>query len=57
MWKEFCDWWISNGTYTSIRNIAELFYFIVLTGVIVYYTAKSYRKSVESKPELVTHIY
>ncbi|MHB8128951.1 MAG: hypothetical protein ACYDEX_08130 [Mobilitalea sp.] len=57
MWKEFCLWWIANGTYTIIRNIAELFYFIVLTGAIVYYTAKSYRKSVEVKPEIVTHIY
>jgi hypothetical protein len=56
MWYEFCDWWISNGTYTSVRNIAELFYFIVLTGAIVYYTAKSYKKSVEAKPEIVAHI-
>lgn len=57
MWNEFCDWWISNGTYTSVRNIAELFYFIVLTGAIVYYTAKSYKKSVEAKPEIVAHIF
>ena len=41
--NEFCNWWISNVTYTSVRNIAELFYFIVLTGAIVYYTAKTYR--------------
>lgn len=55
--NEFCNWWISNGTYASVRNIAELFYFIVLTGAIVYYTAKTYRKSVEAKPEIVAHIY
>ena len=57
MWTQFCDWWTSNGTYTSIRNIAELFYFIVLTGAMVYYAAKSYRKSVEEKPDLITHVY
>lgn len=57
MWNVFCNWWITNGTYTSVRNIAELFYFIVLTGAIVYYTAKSYRKSVEAEPEIVAHIY
>ena len=52
MWTSFCNWWTSNGTYTSIRNIAELFYFIVLTGAMVYYAAKTYKKSVEAKPEL-----
>lgn len=57
MWTRFYNWWISNGTYTSIRNISELFYFIILTGAMVYYAAKSYRKSVEEKPELITHVY
>lgn len=52
MWTSFCNWWTTNGTYTSIRNIAELFYFIVLTGAMVYYAAKIYKKSVEAKPEL-----
>ena len=57
MWKDFYNWWMSNGTYTSIRNIAELFYFIILTGAMVYYAAKTYKKSVEAKPELTAHIF
>ena len=52
MWTSFCNWWTTNGTYTSIRIIAELFYFIVLTGAMVYYAAKTYKKSIEAKPEL-----
>ena len=46
-----------SALYTNIRSIAELFYFIVLTGAMVYYAAKSYRKSVEAKPELIAHVY
>ena len=57
MWTSFCNWWTPNGTYTSIRNIAELFYFIVLTGAMVYYAAKTYKKSVEAKPELIAHVF
>ena len=44
-------------TYTNIRNVAELFYFIVLTGVMAYYAKKSYQRSVEAKPDIITHIY
>ena len=52
-----CNWCSKYLTYTNIRNVAELFYFIVLTGAMVYYAAKSYKKSVEAKPDIITHIY
>ena len=51
------NWFSEYLTYTNIRNAAELFYFIVLTGVMAYYAAKSYQKSVEAKPDIITHIY
>lgn len=34
-----------------------MFYFIVLTGAMVYYAAKTYKKSVEAKPELIAHAF
>ena len=57
MLNDIINWCFRNITYTNIRNIAELFYFIVLTGVMAYYAKKSYEKSVEAKPEIITHIY
>lgn len=57
MLDSIINWCSHNITYTNIRNIAELFYFIVLTGAMVYYAAKSYEKSVEAKPEIISHIY
>mgnify|MGYP000447477809 CR=1 FL=1 len=57
MVSAFCNWWAKYMTYTNIRNVAELFYFIVLTGVMAYYAKKSYQRSVEAKPDIITHIY
>lgn len=57
MFKSIVSWCANNITYINVRNTAELFYFIVLTGAMVYYAAKTYKKSVEAKPELITHIY
>ena len=57
MLNSICNWCSEYLTYTNIRNVAELFYFIVLTGAMVYYAAKSYKKSVEAKPDIITHIY
>jgi hypothetical protein len=57
MINSICNWCSEYLTYTNIRNVAELFYFIVLTGAMVYYAAKSYKKSVEAKPDIITHIY
>lgn len=51
------NWICKNVTYTNIRNIAELFYFIVLTGAMVYYAKKTYKKSVEEKPQLFVDVY
>lgn len=43
--------------YHIIRNIAELAYFIILSGVMAYYAKKSYDLNVEKKSELITDIY
>lgn len=51
------DWFSTYITYTNVRNVAELFYFIVLTGAMVYYAKKTYKKSVEEEPQLFVDVY
>lgn len=52
MLDSIINWCSHNITYTNIRNIAELFYFIVLTGAMVYYAAKSYKKVLKQNLKL-----